>query len=373
MTEKKKSGTLPSKYMLYKSPKFPAHLLCGDCVEVMKAMLEAGFGNQIHAVVTDPPYGIDWLSTDWDKYDRRTTEEKEEDAAHGDPLAGAQFTRLSVSEEARPTDFASAGRSFQMWCEEWGKLCFQLLKPGGFILSFGGSRSHHRMSCGLEDAGFEMRDEIQWVYSTAMALGQSLETQAKSLDLKLDEQERLKGKNTALKPAHEPIAVGRKPLPPDRSVASQVAQRGVGALEVVRTRNVEEVLGGEPVYRYPANVVVAEDAAVMGSATRFFYCPKPSIKERGGSMGGFMKGMRDYEKDLKVKEQDVVVHPTMKPLRLMSWLVNLAVPSGGIVLDPFMGSGTTILAAATEGYRAIGIELEERFARFAMRRLQELE
>lgn len=368
---KKKAVKLPSKYMLYKSPKFPAHLLCGDCVEVMRAMLEAGFENQIHAVVTDPPYGINWLESKWDKYDRRSDEDKLEDTrdAHGDPLEGGQFHTLEVREDARPTDFAQAGRSFQEWCEEWGRLCFALLKPGGFILSFGGSRSHHRMVCGLEDAGFEIRDEVQWVYSTGMGRGHDVELKSAGVDLNDEERERMKDKNTALKPAHEPIALGRKPLPPDQSVITQMVEQNVGALEVGRTRFVEETPDGV-VFRYPANVVTAEDAPVLGKATRFFYCPKPSKAERGGTIGG-AKGEK-VVKDIKAGKE-IEAHPTCKPIRLMSWLVQLVTPTGGIVLDPFMGSGTTVLAAAPEGYRAIGIELDPRFARLAMRRLQELE
>jgi len=134
-----------------------------------------------------------------------------------------------------------------------------------------------------------------------------------------------------------------------------MVEKKVGALDVVRTRFEEETQDGV-VYRYAANVVVAEDTLPLGKATRFFYCPKPSVKEKGGSMGGF-EGLKDYVGELE-SDKELETHPTCKPIRLMSWLVQLVTPVGGIVLDPFMGSGTTILAAAPEGYRAIGIELE---------------
>lgn len=107
----------------------------------------------------------------------------------------------------------------------------------------------------------------------------------------------------------------------------------------------------------------------MGDATKYFYCPKPSAKEKGGSIGA--QG-EEYKRKVKAGE-DIDAHPTQKPLRLMSWLVKLVVPPGGMVLDPFAGSGTTIVAAAAEGRQAIGIELEDRFLELAKRRLVKLQ
>jgi len=377
MNENPKRHKLPNVF--YRSLKYHAHLLHGDCVEVMREMIsdERGFKGRIDAIVTDPPYGIDWLASDWDEYDHRSQEQKTADSETGDSCEKVMFKKMSVRQEAMPSTAADAGLSFQKWCEEWGRLCYALLKPGGYILSFGGSRAHHRMVCGLEDAGFEVRDEIQWVYSTGAVRGRDLGRDIQSVGgLKPDEMERLKGKNTALKPAHEPITVQRKPLPAGQSVTTCVATTGVGAMNVKDTRfpSFEERLKkagpAPPVDRYPANVVVAEDEAVMGEYTKFFYCPKPSVQERGGSIGGL--GGEKFKADWDAG-RDIDAHPTTKPIRLMSWLVTLVTPPGGIVLDPFMGSGTTVRAAVLGGFRGIGIEKEEPFANLAKRRLQELE
>lgn len=376
---------LPGKYIYYQSGK--AALMHGDCVAVMKAMLkkERGWEGQLDAIVTDPPYGIDWLSQTWDKYDRREKEEK----AEAEPveafgaLAGTRLVKELTKDESAPADDSAAGQSFQQWCLEWGMLCYDLLKPGGYILSFGGSRSHHRMVCGLEDAGFQITDEIQWVYSTGMARGHVPSKATEQLagehpDLSKEQLARVKGRNTILKPAHEPIAVGRKPLPADRTVAEHVARTGVGALNVKDSRfpnplyaRIKEAAPGKKavVSRYPANVIVAEDDKPLGEATKFFYCPKPSAKEKGGKIGAQGEEFLEQWKS----GGDVDVHPTMKPLRLMSWLVKLVTPPGGVVLDPFAGSGTTLVAAVNDGYQALGIETEERFLRLAKGRLEELQ
>lgn len=377
MNENLNRGKLPN--IFYRSPKYHAHVLHGDCMAVMTEMLtkERGFGGQIDAIVTDPPYGIDWLSSTWDEYDRRSKGKKIADSETGDPNEKVLFVVQSNREEAKPATASDEGLSFQQWCEAWGKLCYALLKPGGYILSFGGSRSHHRMVSGLEDAGFEVRDEIQWVYSTGAVRGRDLGLDVKSVGgLSEEEAERLKGKNTALKPAHEPITMQRKPLPKGKSVTTWVATKGVGALNVKDTRfpSFEERLkkaGPAPIAdRYPANVVIAQDESVMGEYSKFFYCPKPSVLERGGSIGGL--GGEKFKEDWDAG-RDVDAHPTTKPLRLMSWLVKLVTPPGGIVLDPFCGSGITVMAAALEGFKGIGIEKEERFARLAKKRLEELQ
>lgn len=383
---------LPGKHIYYQKGRVA--LLQGDCVDVMKAMLtkERGWGGQLDAVVTDPPYGIDWLSEDWDKYDRREAEEKAEAEPLRDygVLAGSHFIKGYTRDEAAPADDSAAGQSFGQWCLEWGTLCYNLLKPGGYILSFGGARSHHRMTCGLEDAGFQIVNEIIWIYSTGMVRGHNPEKDIDALRKaypKLSEAqlEQVRGHNTALKPAQEPITVGRKPLPAGVTVAQHLAETGLGAFRIADSRFPNPVVarakeagpGKKPIMdRYPANVVVAvddssyaDDKMLMGEATKFFYCPKPSVKEKGGKIGA--QGEEYLRR--KAAGEDINAHPTQKPLRLMSWLVKLVTPPGGVVLDPFLGSGTTLVSAISEGRRGIGIEQEEIFLQLAKRRLEELQ
>jgi len=381
---------LPGSNVYYQGKQ--AALLHGDCIDVMKEMLKParGWKDQIDAIVTDPPYGIDWLSQEWDHYDRREKEEKAAAPVRDDgPISGSYFQKEAGKDKAAPVDDSAAGQSFQKWCLEWGLLCYDLLKPGGYILSFGGARSHHRMTSGLEDAGFQITGEIIWIYSTGMVRGHNPETDIDKLrndnpDLSQAQLEQLKGRNTALKPAQEPIAVGRKPLPAGWTVAEQIVKKRVGALYVEATRfpnPMEERLKEagpkkKPVIdRYPANVVVAvdgssyaDDKMLMGEATKFFYCPKPSTKEKGGTLGAQGEEFIEQWK----AGGDVDVHPTMKPIRLMEWLVKLVTPPGGYVLDPFVGSGTTVVAACSD-YFAIGIEREERFLKLAKGRLEELQ
>lgn len=384
---------LPGKHIYYQ--KGGVALLHGDCIDVMKAMLtkERGWKGQLDAIVTDPPYGIGWIGEDWDNYDRREKEEKAEAEPLQDygALTGSPFVKGWTRDEAAPADDSAAGQSFGQWCLEWGTLCYDLLKPGGYILSFGGARSHHRMTCGLEDAGFQIVNEIIWIYSTGLVRGHNPEKDIDVLrkqcpDLSEAQLAQLKGRNTTLKPAQEPITVGRKPLPAGVTVAEHVARTGVGAMNVGDTRFPNPLVaradeagtGKKPIMdRYPANVIVAvdessyaDDKMLMGEATKFFYCPKPSTKEKGGGIIG-AQGQEYLRK--KAAGEDIDAHPTQKPLRLMSWLVKLVTPPGGIVLDPFAGSGTTLVSAVSDGRNAIGIEMEESFLQLAKRRLEVLQ
>jgi site-specific DNA-methyltransferase (adenine-specific) len=328
-------------------------LLHGDCLERLKELPDCS----VDACVTDPPYGLSFMGKAWD-YDVPSAE---------------------------------------VWRE-----VLRVLKPGGHLLAFAGTRTQHRMAVQIEDAGFEIRDMIAWVYGSGFP---------KSRNLAGDWQ----GWGTALKPALEPITVARKPF--KGTVAANVLEHGTGAINVdgcrVGTeggcRTQEAYQGGNNLHcygrglndqrspavaglgRWPANLIHDGSEEVVGlfphttsgggngvrselpntcmsgknyartttngqppstgSAARFFYCAKASKADRGDGNG----------------------HPTVKPTELMRYLCRLVTPPGGVVLDPFMGSGSTGKAAAFEGFRFIGIEREAEYLEIARGRIQQPE
>ena len=269
-------------------------LLHGDCRERLRSLHD----NSIDAIVTDPPYGLAFMGKKWDY------------------------------------DVPSA----DIWRE-----CLRVLKPGGHLLAFAGTRTQHRMACNIEDAGFDIRDMIAWI--TNKTFPKSLNV-SKAIDKAEviahlgDAARQWDGWGTALKPAMEPITVARKPL--CGTVAENVLRHGTGGI------NVDGCRVGE---RWPANLIhdgSDEVVGLLGSAARFFYCAKASKRDRG-------EGNR---------------HPTVKPTDLMRYLCRLVTPPGGTVLDPFMGSGSTGKAAMLEGFRFIGIEREAEYVEIAKARIQ---
>lgn len=304
----------------------------GDCLAVLPT-LET---NSVDSVVTDPPYELGFMGKHWD--------------------------RTGVAYNAA------------LWRE-----VYRVLKPGGHLLVFGAARTFHRVACAVEDAGFEIRDQIMWLYGSGFPKSGDL---GKTL---LEWQ----GWGTALKPAHEPICVARKPLS-ESTVGANVKRHRTGALNIAASRvPLREGLGTEG--RWPANVVHDGSAEVLtafdafgdrggasgltgdepsaasvgrvtgkrkrvaftayndtGTAERFFYCAKASPSDRNdGGLNG---------------------HPTVKPTALMEYLVRLVTPPGGVVLDPFAGSGSTGKAAVRLGFRFVGIEIDAAFADLARRR-----
>ena len=371
----------------------------GDCREILAGLPD----ESVSAVVTDPPYGLAFMGKRWD-YDVPSVE---------------------------------------VWAE-----CLRVLKPGGHLLAFAGTRTQHRMAVRIEDAGFEIRDMIAWVYGSGFPksldvskaidkaagaerteiVGSKLgrpgmakdgSNQRSRFDAAFGEGEGIamnhnvyapatpeakqwQGWGTALKPALEPITVARKPL--IGTVAENVLQHGTGALNVDGCRVAcfgESLRGGakdgssankvhegwdrpwkndpekrreakirseanqdraELLGRWPANLIHDGSEEVTGlfpadddgeqSAARFFYTAKADKADRGPGNN----------------------HPTVKPLDLMRYLVRLVCPIGGVVLDPFSGSGTTLAAAQAEGCLAIGVEREAAYCeiikgRFHQRRL----
>jgi DNA modification methylase len=351
--------------------------------------------NSVDAVVTDPPYGLSFMGKKWD-YD--------------------------VPSE-------------DVWRE-----CLRVLKPGGHLLAFAGTRTQHRMAVRIEDAGFEIRDMIAWLYGSGFpksldvskAIDKAAGAEREVIGIREDFAARANKKRvgvswadnslkdgsfsnpadigvvtapatdaarqwsgwgTALKPAMEPITVARKPL--IGTVAANVLTHGTGALNISPCRvayatdaDKAAALAGDAFKRkdtgdkgwsrpwmsdqarieqmnkeakeradagrWPANVIhdgSDEPVALLGDAARFFYCAKASKKDRGEGNN----------------------HPTVKPTDLMRYLVRLVTPPGGVVLDPFMGSGSTGKAAKLEGFRFIGIEREIEYLEIARARIEAVE
>jgi site-specific DNA-methyltransferase (adenine-specific) len=364
----------------------------GDLFDVLPT-LDA---ESIDALVTDPPYGIGFMGKKWDTF--KPGEEAKRIVPNRainseNPNLKGRTRGPASSPSAVEYDYSVKGlREFQAWTELWGRDVFRLMKPGAHGVVCGAPRSYHRMACGLEDAGFEVRDCLSWLFGQGFP---------KSLNIG-------DGLGTALKPAHEPIVLIRKPF--KGSVAANVQQHGTGALNIdaCRINPGEFVSGGgngkpsagaswqgsprqvvEPhdLGRWPANVCLDEEAAAMldeqsgdlasgarsggdlftsdvyganrpggvstsssGGASRFYYVAKPSREER----------------DFGVSKN---IHPTVKPVELMRWLVKLITPPGGVVLDPFLGSGTTGMAAHLEGRTFIGIEREAEYVAIARLRI----
>jgi len=319
----------------------------GDCIDVMRSLPDAS----VDSIVTDPPYGLGFMGKGWD---------------------------------ALPPG------------EEWARECLRVLKPGGHLLAFGGTRTWHRLAVAVEDAGFEIRDSIAWMYGSGFPKHRA-----------------------ALKPAFEPVVMARKPF--KGSLAANEAVHGTGALDIDACRIGHDddlsrydrsatsgfkgggIYGGgspaltpaNPAGRWPANVALDDTAAAIldqqsgiqrdgvavqrngggraifggitgaagngehvndqgyggsGGASRFFYCAKAPKRER--------------------PNVDGVQHPTVKPLALMRWLVRLVTPPGGTVLEPFAGSGTTVEACQLEGFRCIAIEREAEYLPLIMSRFE---
>jgi DNA modification methylase len=365
-----------------------------DCLEVLKSMPD----NCIDSIVTDPPYGLAFMGKKWD-YD--------------------------VPSEA-------------IWAE-----CLRVLKPGGYLLAFAGTRTQHRMAVRIEDAGFEIRDMIAWVYGNGFP--KSLDV-SKAIDRAAgverteiigksarhgggvvgngssyeinpevpmlfapatDAARQWQGWGTALKPSLEPVTVARKPL--IGTVADNVLAHGTGGINIdgcrvgdeVRTnagmsslgvmhddnwqpKDVSTTVQG----RWPANLIHDGSDEVVefaGEQSRFFYCAKASKKDRDEGLDGFddkqaaglpmrsADGERAGEGLDGTKTDRLTVrkntHPTVKPTDLMRYLCRLVTPPNGVVLDPFMGSGSTGKAAVLEGFKFIGIEREAAYFEIAKARI----
>lgn len=315
----------------------------GPCLRVLRTLPD----NSVHAIVTDPPYGIGFMGKTWDR-----------------------LPTVAVFRE-----------------------CLRVLRPGGHIAAFGHTRTYHHLATRIERAGFEIRDMIAWTYGQGFP---------KSRNQDGDWQ----GWGTALKPALEPIALARKPL--DGTVEANLADHGAGALNIEGCR---VPACGAP--RWPANIVHDGSPDVLeafpdapgqqgdlkahaecrqspngifggmrpsldhearndtGSAARFFYCAKATRADREEGLAAFEKqpagivsntsGRRITEREGYTRPVRANTHATVKPTALMRWLVKLITPPGGIVLDPFAGSGSTGKAAVLDGFEVVMIERDRQW------------
>ena len=361
-------------------------IIHGDCLNEMRMFSD----NHFSGIVTDPPYGLQFMGKQWDQQ-----------------VPGKEYWR------------------------EMLRIC----KPGSFLLAFGGTRTYHRLACAIEDAGWEIRDCLQWVYGSGFP--------------KSHNHFGIEGFGTALKPAYEPIIMAMKPI--DGTFAENAEKWGQAGINIDECRignheysqeewskkGLSRVTGnsfGEhkgsdsvvPKGRWPSNVIFDEEAGKIldeqsgtslsvstprkrqvmtskginggsfgnpdkinnghngfsygftdsGGASRFFYCAKASSSERNEGL----EGMPDYScynesnpqpnRDLRAQKLIKNNHPTVKPLKLMEYLLKLiSPPKDAIILDPFAGSGTTLLAAKNLGISCIGIEKEEAYCEIIRGRL----
>ena len=425
----------------------------GDCLNILKMMIEDEVF--VDSIVTDPPYELGFMGRSWD----------------------------------------STGIAFQK--ETW-ELCFKVLKPGGHLLAFSGSRTYHRMAVAIEDAGFEIRDQVMWLYGSgfpkSMNVGKIIDKKLRGVGIgKSDpksplhgtKRQKIDGSNakhdmsplyktqnveyeyehdiskqwdgwgTALKPAHEPLVLARKPLS-EKSIADNVLKWGTGGINIDecrvegndakypdtnpdfrdqgrqskenmgidklsfgQTENVKrkkvvrksrdengvwtnnnsgmkaegsEYADADPRGRFPANVMHDGSDSIkklFEDKSRYFYCAKTPKAERNQGLDNFPikqtqgggGGIGNYKDDVNSasgkfgseKAPSKNTHPTVKPIKLMKYLCRLITPKGGTVLDPFMGSGSTGMAAKEENFEFVGIEKEEQYFNIASARIESVE
>lgn len=343
-------------------------IIQGDNAETLKQFSD----NHFDSIITDPPYGIEFLGKDWDKH------------------TGTM--------------------------ETWNE-CLRVLKPGGHILAFSAARTYHNLASNIEAAGFEIRDQIMWLYGSGFPKAQDMGKKVEGYE----------GWKTALKPAHEPIVLARKPF--KGSCIDNVQEWGTGAMNIDASRvtyNDEQELndyikriekypdkmGSASAYfsegkkedltiedkqqgRYPANVIMDEEAGAMldkqapkvGNAAKAKRT-KTGMTGSGNSLSwhkeagednGFYDGLSGASKFFyspKVSKAERNIgdagnnHPTVKPVELMKYLITLVTPKGGKVLDPFNGSGSTGMAAVELGHEYTGCELDEAYVEIAKTRIE---
>jgi len=293
-------------------------LIEADALDLMTKLPPAVFD----AVVTDPPYGIGFHDEAWD----------------------GTAIRYSLG-EGYPN--LGSGEAFERFSCLWANLCLRLLKPGGHLLSFGAPRTFHRLVAGVEDAGLEVRDQVLWLFDRGVPKSRKLPG----------------GRGTTLKPAYEPVLIARKPF--DRTVMANIERHGTGALNIDAARISRD---GHLGY-WPATVAVSPRATDEG-ASRIFFCARATHQEREAGCAELpVRPTQIYTGRSHPTRLVRNIHPTVKPLSLMRWLIRLAVPEGGLVLDPFAGSGSTGIAAVVEGRRFLGIERDARYVDVACARL----
>jgi DNA modification methylase len=297
----------------------------------------------VDAIVTDPPYGISFGDEAWDGKDIHRA-------------VSAEGERLSAAE------------AFERWTRVWAAEARRVLKPGGHMVALGAPRTFHRLTAGIEDAGLEIRDLLMWLYAQGLPKSRRLPG----------------GLGTALKPAYEPILLARAPF--TGTTLRNLDAWGTGALNIDAAR----ITGaGTPAGFWPANVMLSHTPAcrpevcepdcpislidgdrAVRPPSRLFFCAKTSRREREAGCEQLpQQSVRLYNGWHHPPRVVANLHPTVKPLELMRWLVRLTCPPGGLVLDPFAGSGTTGAAAVLENRLFIGVEREPKYVDIACARI----
>jgi len=383
----------------------PFTLHNGDCLAVMRTLADCS----VDSIVCDPPYELTGAR----------------------PGGRSAATEGKVMKGFMGMAWDGSGVAFNV--DVWRE-ALRVLKPGGHLLAFSGTRTSHRMVCAIEDAGFEIRDSIPWIFGSGFPKSRNIATQ----DMDGAEAEQWAGWGSALKPAHEPCCMARKPL--IGTIAANVLAHGTGALNVdgCRITSTDAQLAekyasvqsagarANSVYgadnrdragsaphdggRWPANIIHDGSPEVLaifpesdskggggkpksgfwgnagegqdakhddaGSAARFFYCAKASRADRNEGLGA--SSTPAVGTDATMREREIADwparngnhHPTVKPTDLMAYLVRLVTPPGGLVLDPFMGSGSTGKACMREGFRFVGIDLSAEYVEIARARIE---
>jgi DNA modification methylase len=360
-------------------------LYCGDSREVMKTLAD----NSVDALVGDPPYALVSIVKRFANSPRSERTENTENP-YGRTGRGFMGQRWDTGETAFSTDF---------WTE-----CLRVLKPGGHLVMSSGTRTYHRLACAVEDAGFEIRDMLSWLYGSGFPKSHDV---SKGLGRMLAApalREQWEGWGTALKPACEPCVFARKPLS-EPTVAANVLRWRTGALNIDASRveatdNTTKAWRGAgdrdrdqyrtgtsgasvptDIGRWPANVVHDGSPEVLAAFPDTL--PSTIGKPRGAAAGdgwGMTATGSEYEDSgsaarffytAKADSDDRVgsKHPTVKPIDLMQYFCRLVTPKGGTVLDPFAGTGTTGEAAFREGFNAILIEREAEYQADIRRRM----
>ena len=380
-------------------------IIHGDSLIELKTLAD----NSVDSIVTDPPYELGFMGKSWDN--------------------------------------TGIANNVELWKE-----CLRVLKPGGHLLSFGGTRTYHRMAVAIEDAGFEVRDMIEWVYGSGFPKSHNI---GKAVDKLQGNEREVTGKGkpmsslgtmhddnwvsnseynetkgtsewegwgTALKPAHEPICMARKTLG-EKTVAKNVLKWGTGGINIDESRvdytseydkkhqddiqkgqlnadngkffggSGQSISSGNLQGRFPANLIHDNSEEVRecfpNESERFFksiiYQAKASKSERNKGCEGLeekQKAGAEFRPNHQEKANNgetgnpfgrwnkvVNNHPTVKPITLMEYLIKMVTPKGGIVLDPFAGSGTTLVSAKQNGFQYIGIEMTEEYLPIIQARL----
>lgn len=303
----------------------------------------------VSAVVTDPPYGIAFAGASWD--------------------GGSGNESLAT------------GEGFQEFCRAWAKEVHRILRPGGYLVAFGASRTAHRLTCGIEDAGLEIRDGLLWMYSSGMPKSRRLPG----------------GRGTALKPTYEPAVLARKPFVKQLSgkpgtTLDSIRRFGTGALSIDETRIPRAASDPGPDDYWPPNVILTHEPACTADGcddecavalidrigvdvdrplSRIFHAGKAGQAEREAGLSGLRATAKPIFSASKYNAKPRRnAHPTVKPLSVMEWVIRLVAPKDSLVVDPFAGSGSTGCAAMLAGRSFLGIEREDEYISIARARLR---